>query len=107
MPGSDDPIPPFPPPPLDLDAYSEATRRALYELTVAVHFATHDPELHEPPQTPEDAGLVVFWAFDRWFAVWQPWPDPEEAFLPPSARWMVSRITAEPEAPYGVTFHEV
>jgi hypothetical protein len=107
MPGSDHPIPPSPPP-LDLDSYSEATRRALYDITVAVFFTgPQDPELHQPPQTPEEAGLVVFWIFDRWFAVFQPWLDPEEGYLPPWARWMVSRIIASPEAPFGVTFHEV
>jgi hypothetical protein len=107
MPGSDHPIPPFPPP-LDLDAYSEVTRRTLYDIAAAVFFAgPRDPELHEPPQTPDDAGLVVFWIFDRWFCVFQPWLDADEGFLPPWARWSVSRITAEPEAPFGVAFHEV
>jgi hypothetical protein len=102
MPGSDHPIPPFPPP-LDLDAYSETKRRALYDLTVAIYFASAEDPL---PYSPEDAGLVVFWAFDRWYAVWQPVPDPEEGFLPPAFRWTVLRITTEPEAPLGVMFHD-
>jgi hypothetical protein len=105
MPGSDHPIPPFPPP-LDLDAYSEATRRALYELTVAVHFTERDPDLDAPPCTAEEAGLVVLWAFSRWFAIWEPVPDPQEGFLPPDARWVVLRITSEPTMPYGVAYHE-
>jgi hypothetical protein len=102
MPSLDDPIPPFPSP-LDLDAYSEMTRRALYDLTVLVYFMEPDA----PPYTPEDVGLVVLWACDRWFAVWQPVPDPEDGLLPPWARWMLLRITADPEAPFGVLFHEV
>jgi hypothetical protein len=107
MPGSANPIPPFPPT-LDLDAYSEATRRALYDIAVAVFFTgPQEPELQQPPRTPEDAGLVVFWIFDRWFCVFRAWLDPDEAFLPPWARWDVSRITACLEAPYGVGFHEV
>jgi len=101
MPGSDHPIPPFPPP-LDLDAYSEATRRALYNLTVSVYFLGPDA----PPYTADEAGLVVFWAFDRWYTAWQPIPDPEEGFLPPALRWTVLRITTEPEAPLGVMFHD-
>jgi hypothetical protein len=107
MPSLPDSTPPSPPSPLDLDAYSEATRRALYDIAVSVFFTgPQDPDLHQPPQTPEDAGLVVFWIFDRWFCVFQPWLAPEEGFLPPWARWIVSRITASPEALYGVTFHE-
>jgi hypothetical protein len=102
MQGSDHPIPPFPPR-FDLDAYSEATRRALYDLTVAVYFTDEEDPL---PYSPEVAGLVVFWAFDRWYAVWQPTPDPEDGVLPPWARWMVLRIASHPETPCGVIYHE-
>ena len=49
--------------PPDLSRMIEATRRAVYDAVVAVHFT--DPE-HPAPYTPDDAGLLVFYVFGRW-----------------------------------------
>ena len=105
------PGPPSPPtrPPLDLDAYSEATRRALYDIVVAVHFSP--PELPEcgytPRYTAEEAGLLVCWMLGRWICAWQPLEELGAPYLPPACRWTVLRITEAPRAPFGVDFHAV
>jgi hypothetical protein len=105
------PTPAPPAPPLDLDAYSEATRRRLYDLAVAVHFPPRsepaDPDVYVPPYSPEEAGLLVLRMFGRWLCVWQPLEDLGEPFLPPDRYWVVLCITADPAAPNGVNFHEV
>ena len=80
-------------PDLDHAPYSEALRRRLYDAVAR----TVDP----------DAGdLAVFYAWGRWFAVWQ---DLAEAArnLPRSRVWQVVRLSADPSAPEGVMLHEV
>ncbi|HVT14836.1 MAG TPA: hypothetical protein VHQ90_01480 [Thermoanaerobaculia bacterium] len=50
---------PFHPPGLDLEAFTEATRRALYDIVVAVHFTAPvwpDPDDFCPDYTPDQAG---------------------------------------------------
>ena len=94
---------------LDLEVYSEATRRTLYDLVVAVHFqppADPSPADWVPDYSPDQAGLIVFFAYHRWFASWSRL---EEAGsdLPPSRRHALVRIQAAPEAPHGVMFYEV
>ena len=96
-------------PDLDLEVYSEATRRALYDLVVAVHFqppAEPSPADCYPDYSPDQAGLTVFFAFHRWLASWSRL---EEAGsdLPPSRRHALVRIQAAPEAPHGVMFYEI
>ncbi|MDP9120050.1 MAG: hypothetical protein M3O15_01585 [Acidobacteriota bacterium] len=113
MPGYDESIPPVPPtpPPLDLSRYSEATRRALYDLTVAVHFPTwevlDDDGEWRAYYTAEDAGLVVFHFASRWFASWEMVEERGNPNLPADRKREVLNITADPEAPQGVRFHEV
>ena len=53
--------------PLDLTRYSEATRRSLYDQIVEIQFTPEDPEsakhpedVWNPKQTPDEAGLTVF-----------------------------------------------
>ena len=107
------PPPPAPPAPaLDLATYSEATRRRLYDLAAAIHFPPRgeqraDPDVYIQPYSPEEAGLLVLWMFGRWLCAWQPLEDLGEPFLPPDRYWVVLSITADPEAPYGVSFHDV
>jgi hypothetical protein len=103
------PEPPPIPPGLDLEVYSEATRRALYDVVVAVHFrpsADSSPADWVPDYSPDQAGLTVFFLHGRWLASWSRL---EEAAsdLPPSRRHALVRIQAAPEAPNGVMFYEV
>jgi hypothetical protein len=101
--------PPSLPSDLDLEVYTEATRRALYDIVVAVHF-TAPAEIARgdwyPDYTPDQAGLAVHFWRGRWLA-W--WTRLEEAAsdLPESRREALVRIQAHPGAPYGVAFHEV
>jgi hypothetical protein len=108
MPSLPDSTPPSPPSPLDLDSYSEATRRALYDAAVAIHFRdpdeAHDPDDFVPDYSPDDAGLVVFHALGRWWASWLMLE--ELATLPESRRREVLRIVENREAPYGLAFLE-
>jgi hypothetical protein len=60
---------------LDLDRFSEALRRWLYERVVQIQF---DPADATVPYGPDDAGLQVVCFGGRWFALWT---DPEQ---PPS-----------------------
>jgi hypothetical protein len=68
--------PPSHPPGLDLETYSEATRRALYDIVVAVHFtAPAAPAVVArgdwfPDYSPDEAGLVVHFCRGRWLAWW-------------------------------------
>ncbi|HVT59305.1 MAG TPA: hypothetical protein VHR45_12995 [Thermoanaerobaculia bacterium] len=103
-----------PSPSIDLSTYTEATRRQLYDLVVAVHFnvtpderAAHaaDPENHWIPTfTPDQAGLVVARARGRWWASWEILDAPAD--LPECRRYEVVTITEDPSSPYGVAFHE-
>ena len=106
---STSPAPTARPPALDLAVYSEATRRALYDIVVAVHFlapAEIPPADWYPDYSPERAGLTVYFAHARWFATWSRL---EEAGsdLPADRRLALVRIQAAPEAPHGVAFDEV
>jgi hypothetical protein len=105
----DSTTPPSLPPDLDLEVYTEATRRALYDIVVAVHFIAPAEVARGdwyPDYSPDEAGLVVHFFRGRWLA-W--WTRLEEAAsdLPESRRQALVRIQAAPEAPYGATFHEV
>jgi hypothetical protein len=98
-------------PPLDLSVYSEATRRALYDAVVAVHFsppADREPAPEEwfPPYTPDQAGLVVHFCNHRWFAVWTMLEE-ADSDLPPDRKVEMIRITSPGGGPFGLDFHEV
>jgi hypothetical protein len=97
------------PPGLDLETYSEATRRALYDIVVAVHFmAPGEPapgDCH-PEYTPDQAGLVVDFIRSRWLAGWCRLEE-TSGDLPESRRQALVRIQADPGAPFGVAFYEV
>ena len=59
--------PPSLPADLDLEVYTEATRRVLYDLVVAVHFTAPAAVKRGdwyPDYSPDEAGLVV--AFRPW-----------------------------------------
>ena len=108
---------------VDLSRPTESTRRHLYELVVHVYFhptpleveqARQDPGNHwVPDYGPDAARLHVFYAFGRWFAVWEALEEKKEAAADPSLpawrRWSVVRIVenADPSSEMGVTFLEV
>jgi hypothetical protein len=97
------------PPGLDLETFSEATRRALYDIVVAVHFtapAEVPPGDCYPTYTPDQAGLVVDFCRGRWIAGWRRLEE-ANSDLPEFRRESLVRIQAAPEAPYGVAFYEV
>ena|ERR1700732_3184873 len=101
--------PPSSPPDLDLESYSEATRRALYDIVVAVHFtapAQAAPADCYPDYTPDQAGLVVDFSRGRWLAGWSRLEE-TGSDLPESRRQALVRIQAHPGAPFGVAFYEV
>ena len=112
MRSTDQPISPSPSPVpsgLDLETYAEATRRALYDIVVAVHFtapAEPSPADWFPDYSPDQAGLTVDFSRGRWLAAWSRL---EEAGsdLPEDRRQALLRIQAAPEAPYGVAFYEL
>ncbi|HXO40886.1 MAG TPA: hypothetical protein VN999_05510 [Thermoanaerobaculia bacterium] len=94
---------------LDLETYSEATRRTLYDIGVAVHFtapAEEAPGDSYPNYTPDQAGLVVDFSRWRWLASWSRLEE-TGSDLPESRRQALVRIQAHPGAPYGVAFYEV
>jgi hypothetical protein len=101
----------LPLPPLDLTAYTEATRRELYDRLVMIQFTAPDPATVEhpedvwvPEQTPDQAGLTIFYLFGRWFAFWRDVPEPG---LPEWRMTELVRLEADPSSPFGVMLHEV
>ncbi len=107
---ADPPADPAPQPSgLDFETYTEATRRALYDLVVAVHFtppAEISPVDWYPDYSPDQAGLTVYFSHGRWLASWSRL---EEAAsdLPEHRRHALVRIQAAPGAPRGVAFYEL
>jgi hypothetical protein len=99
------------PTPLDLSRYSEATRRALYDRIVEMQFTPEDlansknPEdVWTPTQTPDEAGLTVFYLFGRWFAFWRDVPEPG---LPEWRLTEMVRIQPAPGVPDGILLYEI
>jgi hypothetical protein len=102
-------------PSIDLRTYTEATRRQLYDLVVAVHFTVTpeeraayaaDPENHWIPTfTPDQARLVVGRTLGRWWASWEILDAPAD--LLECQRHAIVTITEDPRLPQGVAFHEV
>ena len=94
-------------PPLDLTRYSEHAQREIYARVVAIQFAPllvgNDWTL--PAYSPDDAGLMVFYIFGRWFAVWMNMEEPED--VPLSRRIELVRVQAAPDKPEGIMLYEV
>src|ERR1700730_13328689 len=105
MPPTGNHTPPPPRPPrIDLSQVTEATRRALYDAAVAIHFRDpdepHDPDDFVPPYSPDAAGLTVWHCWGRWFITWLMLEEP--SYLPESKRREGLRVIGETEAPYGL-----
>jgi hypothetical protein len=97
------------PPDLDTAPVTEALRRRLYDAAVQLAFVpdlkANGPE-ELPGYSPDDGGFTVFYVWGRWFAVWFDL-DSNETDLPPSVRWQVVRLKADPSRPEGIIFSEV
>jgi hypothetical protein len=109
MPSWPQSTPPSPPPRIDLSRYTETTRRRLYDAVVALFFpqSSTDPEEWVPPYSPDDAGLSVFQALSRWFVTWEAIEERDNPDLPAYRKQELMAAYPDPEARYGVAFHEV
>jgi hypothetical protein len=88
--------------PLDLDRYSESTRRQLYDLLRTNHFTCREvnPRDSEPlPYSAEEADLSVMYVYGRWLAIWTS----QEA---EGERVEIFRIKPTTENALGVMLHE-
>lgn len=56
--------------PLNLSHYTESLRREVYDRVVSLVWTKEAPDDHVPSFTPDQAGLMVFYLYGRWFAVW-------------------------------------
>ncbi len=77
---------------LNLDRYSEALRRWLYDRVVQIQFGPSDSAL-----TADEAALQVFCVLGRWFAIWTDLEQPPA--VPERLRLQVVRIEMSPEDP--------
>ncbi len=100
-------------PPIDLSRTTEATRRAIYDAVVKIHF-THEPgEILAAKEAGEwyqrydadECGLAVSYALGRWFVYWRQWDAPDDA--PEEQQWEVLTVNAQPSARFGIEFEEV
>jgi hypothetical protein len=88
--------------PVDLDRFSEALRRWLYDRVVQIQFGLQDSAT---AYTPDEAGLQVVRLGGRWFALWS---DPNQApTLPTSLRLQIVRIETSREHPWDIELHAV
>jgi hypothetical protein len=113
MPSLPQSIPPSPPPPIDLSQVTEATRRALYDAVVEIHFTPAPGEILAAKQagewyqkhTADDCGVAVAYAMGRWFVYWRQWDAPDDA--PEEQQWEVLTVNARPGTPFGIEFQEI
>lgn len=94
-------------PPLDLSRYTEHAHREVYARVVAIQFGPLlvGRDWTVSTYSPDDAGLMVFYVFGRWFAVWTNIEEPPS--LPVARRVELVRIQAAPDSPEGIMLHEV
>jgi hypothetical protein len=93
---------------LDLGVYTEATRRALYELVAAEFFGHTEPAVEKSvaePYTPDQAGLEVVYLWGRWFAVW--WKLELPATLPEAERREIRRLEENKDRPGTLAYRVV
>ena len=90
------------PTPVDLDRFSEALRRWLYDRVVQIQFGLQDSTA---ACTPDEAGLQVVCLGGTWFALWA---DPNQPpALPTRLRLQIVRIAASREHPWDIELHAV
>ena len=86
--------------PVDLDRFSEALRRWLYDRVVQIQFGLQDSAT---AYTPDEAGLQVVRLGGHWFALWS---DPNQPpTLPTSLRLQIVRIAPSREHPWDIALH--
>jgi hypothetical protein len=77
---------------LDLDRFSEALRRWLYDRVVQIQFSPVDATI---PYTPDEAALQVVCLGGRWFAIWTDTEQPPT--VPRRQRIQIARIEVSRE----------
>jgi hypothetical protein len=100
-------------PPIDLSQTTEATRRAIYDAVVAIHFTPEPGEILAAKEAGEwyqkhdadDCGVQVAYLAGRWFVIWRQWDAGDEA--PEDQQWEVLTVNARPGAPFGIEFQEI
>jgi hypothetical protein len=98
-----------PPParPLDLSAYTEATRAELYARVAGIVFGPADTAGEALAAAAADqADLEILYLFDRYFAVWT-LPAREASKLPAGQLFAMVRIQLDPAAPAGLALSDV
>lgn len=99
-----------PPParPLDLAAYTEATRAELYARVAGIAFgpAGTAGEALAAAAAADQAGLEILYQFGRYFAVWT-LPLREAAELPADRLFAMVRIQLDPAVPAGLALCDV
>jgi hypothetical protein len=59
------------------------------------------------PYSPDDAGLTAFKALSRWFITWEAIEERGNPDLPSYRKQELMAAYPDPEARFGVSFHEV
>jgi hypothetical protein len=85
---------------LDLDRYSEALRRWLYDRVVQIQFSPPDFTL-----TPDEAALQVLCILGRWFAIWTDRDQPP--VVPARLRFQVVRIGVSRDDPADIQLYAI
>jgi hypothetical protein len=88
--------------PLDLDRFSEALRRWLYDQVVQIQFGRSDGAV---PYDPDAAGLQVLCLGGRWFAIWRDLEEPPTA--PERLRLQIVGIRASADQPGEIELYAV
>lgn len=91
--------------PIDLSRYTESTRREVYDRVVALVWTSSGPGDHVPTFSPDEVGLVVYFLYGRWFAVWLDLEDDGPSIG--ERRRELVRVQESPGSPYGIILAEV
>jgi hypothetical protein len=89
---------------LDLNRFTEETRRTLYQLAVAAYWLPggEADEYEVPTFSPEEAGLSIEYFHRRWFVTWTDLDQPESA--PVEDRQPLLHIERNDSWPLGLSF---
>lgn len=108
MPGSDQCTRRHTPTRIDLTQVTEATRRQLYDATVAIHFRVPpDTEDWMPFYNADQAGLTVWHWAGRWWAMWKMLEETDNPNLSAEAKRPLVRIDESTDGAYGIAYQSV